>query len=324
MRPSATHSSHVFSGELLVVTYSRSLLGVASGTLFLSALGTLGFYAAHGDQNDLPPKVGGSRPLALNASASPIPDSERFVLHQAMGGMGGGGGMSGLPDQGGAKELIIQNWEKPTAPIPDWLAIGTGEEPNEREVAIRRAFDKRIDVDFNRTPLSDVLHSIGDKLNIHVIIDDKGLDEEALTPDEPVTIARKDARVIDILRQVLRPLNLTVKVDLEAFVVTNKKNSANEIRFYDLSYILPDNGVTIDLIKAIETMIEPETWLSAGGTSSITTVGSMLIVNAPQDNQEGIENLLRSISKQNAINLKPQLFKDKFVFQPAAKGSEAP
>jgi hypothetical protein len=320
---SATHSSHVFSGELLVVTYSRSLLGVAGGILFLSALGTLGFYAAQGDQNGLSPTTGRSRPLALNASASPIPDSERFVLYQPMAGMGGGG-LSSFPDQGVVKELIIQKWEKPTAPAPSWLDIGTGEEPNEREVAIRRAFDKRIDVDFNQTPLSEVLHSIGEKLGIPVIIDEKGLNEETLTPDEPVTVARKDARVRDILRQVLQPLNLTVKVDLEAFVVTNKKNSAKEIRFYDLSYILPDNGVTIDLIKAIETMIEPDTWQSAGGTSAITTVGSMLIVNAPQDAQDGIENLLRSISKQNVINLKPQLFKDKPAVQPTAKGSETP
>jgi hypothetical protein len=320
MRPSATHSSHVFSGELLVVTYSRPLLGVASGILFLCALGTLGFYAAHGDQNGLPSTTGGSRPSALNASASTIPDSESFVLHQAMGGMGGGGGMSGLP----AKELIIQNWEKPTAPVPDWLAIGSGVEPNEREEAIRRAFDQRIDVDFNRTPLSDVLHSIGEKLSIPVIIDAKGLEEENLTPEEPITIDRKDARVRDILRQVLQPLYLTVKVDLEAFVVTNKKNSANEIRFYDLSYILPDNGVTIELIKAIETTIEPDMWASAGGTSTISTVGSVLIVNAPQDTQDGIENLLRGIGRQNVINLKPMLFKDKPVVKPASKGSETP
>lgn len=309
-----------------MITFSRSLLSVASGILFLCALGIIGFYAAQGDQQGGSPAGGDDRPSALNSTASPNSDSETFVLSQPMGGMGGmgGGGLSGLPLEGGDNEMIIQNWEKPTGPAPSWLALGANEVRNEKEIAIRRALDKRIDIGLPETTLSEFLHTLGEMAGVHVIIDAVGLEEENVTPEEPVAIVRKEARVRDILRQVLQPLSLTIKVDLEAIVVTNRKNSANDIRFYDLSFILPDNGVTVDLIRAIETMIEPDSWIAAGGTSTILTVGSVLIVNAPQDTQDGIENLLREVGKQNAANLKPIRFKDKSAVNPTAKGSETP
>jgi hypothetical protein len=240
-----------------------------------------------------------------------------------MGGMGGGmggmgGGMGGGPvvylassaNWPAPKLLVPYEWSKADAEVPGWLDGAADAEAHERESVIRRALDKRIDLSLGKTPLNLFFQTLSEQLGIAILIDEIGLEDETIKPEDPVTADRTDTRARDIIRQVLEPLNLTTVVKGEALVVTNKRISANIIRYYDLSFILPNNTVTNDLIHAIEALITPETWVNAGGTSMMSMVGSVLVVRANEETQEELATFLREIAKQNATNLKPRRFEE--------------
>ena len=281
-----------------------SMVGIAGGIALVTALkiSGLGFVNQTPEvPGQVPGHMGGGMGLGM------------------IGTGGGAGGMSALPNwwQG---VLVPYEWSKANSEVPGWLDGAADAEANEREAVIRRALDKRIDVSFGNTPLSSFFQTLSDQLGIAILIDAKGLEDETITPEDPVSADRTDTRARDIIRQVLEPLNLTTVVKGEALLVTNKKYSSNINRYYDLSFIFPNNTVTNDLIQAIETSITPDTWLNAGGTSTISMVGSVLVVRANEETQEELANLLRGIAKQNPTNLKPL----RFVEKPVAKNVESP
>jgi len=125
------------------------------------------------------------------------------------------------------------------------------------------------------------------------------------------------------LMQILEPLQLTYRIDLEALIITSKNISANEIRFYDLSSMLPDNGLTTELCSGILAIVTPDRWEMAGGTSTMRTVGSMLVIAAPHETHTAVERFLQEVSKQPSANLKPRAFVEKPVSKPAESDKPA-
>ncbi len=300
---------HLFNGETLMTRSFFSMVGIAGGIALVTALKISGL----GFVNQTPQALGQIE----------TPSDQPDVLAQ-MAICGGVGGMV-LDGMGGTQLLVPYKWTKANAEVPGWLIPGwlngaADAESNEREARIRRVLNERIDGSFRNTPLSSFFQTLSDELGIAIVIDEKGLEEESITPEDPVTADRPDTRARDIIRQVLEPLNLTTVVKGEALLVTNKKNSSNINRYYDLSFILPNNTVTNDLIHAIETSITPDTWLNAGGTSAMSMVGSVLVVHANEETQEELATFLREIAKQDPTNLKPR----RFVEKPVAKNAESP
>ena len=293
-----------------------SMVGIAGGIALVTALKISGSGFVN-QTPQLPGKI---------ETSSNQPDVLAQMGGMGMGGMGGGmGGMGGMGGgMGGGdmgylassanwpapKLLVPYEWSKADAEVPGWLDGAADAEAHEREAVIRRALDKRIDLSLGKTPLNLFFQTLSEQLGIAILIDEKGLEDETIKPEDPVTADRTDTRARDIIRQVLEPLNLTTVVKGEALLVTNKKNSANINRYYDLSFILPNNTVTNDLIHAIEALITPETWVNAGGTSMMSMVGSVLVVRANEETQEELATFLRQIAKQNATNLKPRRFEE--------------
>jgi hypothetical protein len=288
---------HLFNGETLMTRSFFSMVGIAGGIALVTALKISGL----GFVNQTP------EILVQRESSSDQPN----VLAQ-MGGMGGGdvGYLASSANWPAPKLLVPYEWSKEDAEVPGWLDGAADAQANEREADIRRRLDKRIDLSLGKTPLRSFFQTLSEQLGIAILIDEKGLEDETIKPEDPVTADRTDTRARDIIRQVLEPLNLTTVVKGEALVVTNKKNSANINRYYDLSFILPNNTVTNDLIHAIEALITPETWVNAGGTSMMSMVGSVLVVRANEETQEELATFLREIAKQNATNLKPRRFEE--------------
>lgn len=223
------------------------------------------------------------------------------VLTQAEGGV-----VETMPSVNGRQlgEIIRNPWSYKDQNTPSWLKE-VDEETIKREAAIRAALNKRIDVKFTNWTLTNVLESLGEELKVEFVIDAAGLENEMITPEEPVTIDRTDVRGKDVLRQILVPLNLTTKIEWEAIVVTQKRDYANINRYYDLSAILPDNSLVKQLIEAIETTVAPDGWLNAGGDATISMVGSVMVVRAIEETQEEVAALLREVAKQNTENKKP-------------------
>ena len=295
---------HLFNGETLMTRSFFSMVGIAGGIALVTALKISG----SGFVNQTP-QVPGKIETSSNQ-----PDVLAQMGGMGMGGMGGGMGggpvvyLASSANWPAPKLLVPYEWSKADAEVPGWLDGAADAEAHEREAVIRRALDKRIDLSLGKTPLNLFFQTLSEQLGIAILIDEIGLEDETIKPEDPVTADRTDTRARDIIRQVLEPLNLTTVVKGEALVVTNKRISANIIRYYDLSFILPNNTVTNDLIHAIEALITPETWVNAGGTSMMSMVGSVLVVRANEETQEELATFLREIAKQNATNLKPRRF----------------
>jgi hypothetical protein len=282
------------------------MVGIAGGIALVTALKISG----SGFVNQTP-QVPGKIETSSNQ-----PDVLAQMGGMGMGGMGGGMGggdvvyLASSANWPAPKLLVPYEWSKADAEVPGWLDGAADAEAHEREAVIRRALDKRIDLSLGKTPLNLFFQTLSEQLGIAILIDEIGLEDETIKPEDPVTADRTDTRARDIIRQVLEPLNLTTVVKGEALVVTNKRISANIIRYYDLSFILPNNTVTNDLIHAIEALITPETWVNAGGTSMMSMVGSVLVVRANEETQDELATFLRQIAKQNATNLKPRRFEE--------------
>lgn len=102
----------------------------------------------------------------------------------------------------------------------------------EAERKIYRALNQRGEVNFNATPLSGVVKYFKDAYGIPIVIDDKALESEGVTPDEPITIELPTISFRSTLKLILEPLQLTYVIEDEVMRITSKRTSANVVRVY--------------------------------------------------------------------------------------------
>jgi hypothetical protein len=103
---------------------------------------------------------------------------------------------------------------------------------NEAERTIFRALNERKEVNFNAQPLSAVMRYFSDEYNIPIVIDDKALEDESISPDEPVTLTLPPVSFRSALKLILEPLQLTYVIEDEVMRITSKQTSANVVRVY--------------------------------------------------------------------------------------------
>jgi len=201
------------------------------------------------------------------------------------------------------KESVIE-WEKP-ASTPSWLT----EQPksNAVQAKIQRALDEKLEIDFDSLSFSRIFKIIRGKLDIPIKIDFKAFKEQKVSLDEIVKLPRRRITVRSLMLQILRPHELTYVIDSDTLRITSFAE-ANIIRHYDLSQIFPDNSLLGELIDTIEMAVYPDDWRINGGTSSISMLGSILSIDAPDETQMEIVSFLRSVSKQAQPNMKPRSF----------------
>lgn len=101
-------------------------------------------------------------------------------------------------------------WEAPKNGQPASLQRSVEDELSiKMEQAIRDRLNQRLDVSFTAQPLSAVTTFFSQELKIPILIDDKALEEENITPDEPITFELDNARAVNAIELILRPLQLT-------------------------------------------------------------------------------------------------------------------
>jgi hypothetical protein len=228
-----------------------------------------------------------------------------------MGGMGGMGGGMAMTMGGGMGGMVnvteVVEWKNEPANAPKWLATDSGDDGEVVLRAISAKLNERIKPTFESIPISEFARKLGEMLELDFILDDKALEDAGISPDEMINLQRvHPTSVKNILKQALNPLELTYVIIYESVVITTTEGGSPEtIGYYDLSYILPDNSTIPDLMESIQTSVTPDAWESNSGTGSMTILGSMLIVRAPRETHEGVEEFLRQISKQSRENLKP-------------------
>jgi hypothetical protein len=197
-------------------------------------------------------------------------------------------------------------WESDKNAKPAWLTRDSENDLSSKtEQAIRERLHQRLDFEFTATPLAAVMKFLSKELKIPIMIDDKSLNDEGITLDEPVTLQLENAKAINVLDLILQPLQLCVEIKNEVMLVTSQRTHASVIRYYDLSYILPDNSLCHEVLRLIESTVDPDNWVSAGGVARISIFGSMLVVSTTESNQLAIQELLRNVASQSQKNMKP-------------------
>ena len=102
----------------------------------------------------------------------------------------------------------------------------------ESERRIYRALNQRGEVNFNGTPLSGVVKYFKAAYGIPIVIDDKALEAEGVTPEEPITIELPTISFRSTLKLILEPLQLTYVIEDEVMRITSRNTSANVVRVY--------------------------------------------------------------------------------------------
>lgn len=99
------------------------------------------------------------------------------------------------------------------------------EQASERR--IYRALNERGEVNFNGTPLTGVMRMFMETHQIPIVIDEKALEIEGITPDEPITLELPQIAFRSALNLILEPLKLTYLVENEVLKITTKTAAAN-------------------------------------------------------------------------------------------------
>lgn len=349
----------LIQGELTMKQISRPVLAGVLATLGIFAVGTFGVLNAVADQNDSTGRGARQRTSVVELRSSDVFESDANVSFDATavlaqqkgntpspggagaapatgsagsgatGGSSGGGAGAGAGGAKGAgdgaavasaKPEAPVKWTKPTEPPPYWLADETDAETVRSEERIRKALNARMEAEFNAQPLSQVVKFFADQTGVHFLLDSRAIEEEGLNAEEPVTYSSPERKTRDILTQILAPMNLVYTIEKETVLITSKNSEKGAIRYYDLSYILPDDGLLPDLVVLIQNTIGPDTWTNNGGSDTISFLGSMLIVRTCEENHCEIEKMLRSISKQMTENLKRGRNSPSLLFQQSGGG----
>lgn len=240
-------------------------------------------------------------------------DASYGQMGGGMGGMGGGGmmgsgggglggGMMGGPPGMGAgmsmqppDPLVI--WEKPQGDAPQWLV--TGNNALQANESLRRSLESKSDCEFVEVPLQQALAELLDKTNVSYSINKQELESAGHAPDIAVSLSGRGP-TRELLRRLLSPLDLGYIVREDYIEITSFDAVQGEpvLRTYDLAHVMPNNQGVKELLLCIQTTIEPHMWEQ--GETTLSTLGSLLVVRAPENVHHEISKLLviRSLAPQ--------------------------
>ncbi|MGA2059933.1 MAG: hypothetical protein ABSG67_05585 [Thermoguttaceae bacterium] len=162
----------------------------------------------------------------------------------------------------------------------------------EREIEIEKKLKTPVSLDFANAPLSKVVDYLSKIAEINLYLDPKGLAEEGVTTDTPVTIeVRHEIMLKSALNLILQPLHLSYVVKDEVLKITSEQMRDNQV--YTVTYNVAD------LVVPIPNFVPMPMGLSAayqnamgtigfgGGTAPFGSTNAPLAVMASRDNKAG-------------------------------------
>ncbi|MFN0021088.1 MAG: SHD1 domain-containing protein, partial [Pirellulaceae bacterium] len=156
-----------------------------------------------------------------------------------------------------------------TAPVEPPAAVEgkPGKRPSPAEW-----LEKPLTFDFVELPLKDAM----DSLNVLCVLDVKALAEAGITVDSPLTGKAKAENAMDSLNAVLAKLKLTAVLHHDVIFVTTGERLASLL--HTRIYRLRAPGDSSGLIKQVTSQTAPQSWDNLGGSGSICSLGTNVIV----------------------------------------------
>ena len=172
-----------------------------------------------------------------------------------------------------------------------------------KEIALMKALNSVMSVEFNETPLKKVIEILEDRTGQSIIVDLASLKEANTEYTDPVTFKANKLLFRSILRKVLADNNLTyvIKEGTLQVVTPAKAREMMTVRTYPISDLVAADDIAIQfgpfvarqkmlynvqmLINTIQNSVDPSIWQANGGGGSIQFYepGMALIIRAPTE-----------------------------------------
>jgi hypothetical protein len=211
----------------------------------------------------------------------------------------------GAGDMGNAMSRSVITWTKPQGEKPDWLIRG------ENAVRAREKTRQKLDVskefEFHSQPLATVLVYLADTYELPIYINAKSLEEQQVTPEEPITITATGS-LRSVLPRILHPLSLDYIVLEDGLEVVQGADAIRQgaVCSYNLAHVTYNPSDATSIVNTIERMVQPDQWDTNGGQATCVLMGSVLLVKASEGMNEEVRNLLAQLNAMQPEEEKPQ------------------
>ena len=252
---------------------------------------------------------GGADPFTLNATASeqPASDPGSSTIAATRANIDPFATTVDTTDARTRGATLQISDESTNAPNPRSVDL---KQRSKSEQAIEHALAmplKALGLEFQSAPLSEVVDFLRDEYDIEIQIDTKGLNNEGVSPDEPITTNLRNISLQSALNLMLEPLYLTYIVDNEVLLITSEDEALTrmETRAYPAD-VLGTNSY--ELAKLITETIAPDSWNRRGeemptGEGAISTaLSDMLVIRQTYDVHREINELLSQLRQRTSQN----------------------
>lgn len=178
----------------------------------------------------------------------------------------------------------------------------TGTRLTAKEVALLKALNATMSVDFKSAPFKDVLEYLQQKTGLAIIVDENSLKEAMVEYNDPVTFKVNKVTVRTVLKKILadRGLGYILKEGNVQVVSSLRARETMVIRSYPIDDLIGGLNTNLygpfvnranmlsnvqGLIQTIQHAIDPGLWNVNGGPGSITfnEASRALIIRAPAE-----------------------------------------
>ena len=187
---------------------------------------------------------------------------------------------------------------------------------NSDEQILWQALNSYDSSDWESLELQHLPHVIDSK--VPMVIEEQELDLLALSPSHQIESPPPPGRLLNRLRLVLEPLELTVCVKRGVLVITSRESAEDDpsIRIYDVAPLLVeviDSNTGIrevdwrSLKSCIQANLDPYSWYEIGGTSVMCPLEipgrRLLVVSAPTVTHIALTDMLKALVASANSNL---------------------
>ncbi len=133
-----------------------------------------------------------------------------------------------IPDN---REIVFPDaarWEALTARRAKYKRADL-REPSEAELKIERALTKPTTVDFKETSLLEFVETLKAYTGTNVVLDQAGLDEVGVDPDEPITLKLDEVPLKSVLKLALEPLELIYIIRNDVLMITSQTAAEEQL-----------------------------------------------------------------------------------------------
>jgi len=190
---------------------------------------------------------------------------------------------------------------------------------------------QKINVSFEKTPLSEALDKIARMAELNMVIDTPGIHEEGVTVDEPITInLSSPISVESVLNLILEPLHLDYMIVREVLKITSETRIAGRVfpKVYNVANLVvpfPDPDITLSpkgnwvtppprqdvapdfdaIIELVTSTIAPHSWEDVGGPGAIEAFPTnlSLVISQTNDVHEEIGDLLEQLRRLQDVQV---------------------